>query len=155
MAYSAVKDAVTRPHAIAAVAVALRIPVQELLLSTQAHSLPYLVLFGCKDVITKIYEARKEDQNWDALWDSANLGPILSFLLQQPQAEDEDWVVRILREIDSHFEPMTVSDLIRSDPVMTAVGLLKALRTANAQLTGRVGAEFSDCAWTALTDVAD
>ncbi|KAL6794711.1 hypothetical protein GGI42DRAFT_345653 [Trichoderma sp. SZMC 28013] len=132
LAYMATKDIVQRPQRSRAIAELLQISVNELLLLIQSHALPWLVLDKRKDVIQKIAEARQETEIWRPLMDSPNTASVLSLLMMQESDNIEEFVKSSLDEISPHFHALSLADIIQSEPVLTAIELLKAAADADA-----------------------
>ncbi|KAH6604197.1 hypothetical protein Trco_007643 [Trichoderma cornu-damae] len=126
LAYMATKDIVQRPQRSRAIAELLQISVNELLLLIQSHALPWLVLDKRKDVIQKIAEARQETEIWRPLMDSHNTASVLSLLMLQGSENMEEFVKSSLDEISPHFHALSLADIVQSEPVLTAIELLKA-----------------------------
>lgn len=131
LAYMATKDIVQRPQRSRAIAELLQISVNELLLLIQSHALPWLVLDKRKDVIQKIAEARQETEIWRPLMDSHNTASVLSLLLLQDSENIEEFVKSSLDEISPHFHALSLADIVQSEPVLTAIELLKAAAGAD------------------------
>ncbi|KAF4124503.1 serine/threonine-protein kinase ATR [Geosmithia morbida] len=131
LAYLVTRDMVRRPQRSRAVAELLQLSVNELLLLIQAHALPWLVLYKKKDIIQKIAEARQESESWRPLMDSMNLATTLSRLLVQETEDLEGFAKSCLVEISPHFEAQPLSELLRSEPVLTILELLKAAGDAD------------------------
>ncbi|UKZ81191.1 hypothetical protein TrVFT333_008963 [Trichoderma virens FT-333] len=132
LAYMATKDIVQRPQRSRAIAELLQISVNELLLLIQSHALPWLVLDKRKDVIQKIAEARQETEIWRPLMDSHNTASVLSLLMLQESGSIEEFVKSNLDEISPHFHALSLADIVQSEPVLTAIELLKAAADADA-----------------------
>ncbi|RFU77784.1 phosphatidyl inositol 3-kinase [Trichoderma arundinaceum] len=132
LAYMATKDIVQRPQRSRAIAELLQISVNELLLLIQSHALPWLVLDKRKDVIQKIAEARHEAEIWRPLMDSHNTASVLSLLMLQESESIEEFVKSSLDEISPHFHALSLADIVQSEPVLTAIELLKAAADADA-----------------------
>lgn len=142
LAYMATKDIVQRPQRSRAIAELLQISVNELLLLIQSHALPWLVLDKRKDVIQKIAEARQETEIWRPLMDSHNTASVLSLLLLQESENIEDFVKSSLDEISPHFHALSLADIVQSEPVLTAIELLKAAAGADESRKRQVGCEL-------------
>ncbi|KAG9258601.1 uncharacterized protein F5Z01DRAFT_615130 [Emericellopsis atlantica] len=126
LAYLATKDMTRRPQTCRSVAELLQLSVGELLLLIQTHALPWLVLEKRKDIVQKIAEARKEDENWRPLMDSPNLAATLSLLLMQETDDLGAFVKSRLSDISPHFHPIPLSELLQAEPVLIVMELLKA-----------------------------
>jgi serine/threonine-protein kinase ATR len=138
LAYLVTKDMVQRPQRSRAIAELLQISVNELLLLTQAHALPWLVLYKKKDVIRKIAEARKETDLLSSLTDSSNFASILSLLLMQDTEDVEAFVKSRLEEISPDFHAQPLPQILLSEPVLTIMELLKAAGDGDATRQAQV-----------------
>lgn len=135
LAYLTVKDMFTRPQTTQMVADLLKMNLSELLLLIQPHALPWLVLHRKKDIIQKFLEARREilpsqEKNEEEMWtmlcmDDANLSAILSRLLIQDAPDIEIYTISILSDICPNFSTVNLKELLSSNPVPTALELLK------------------------------
>ncbi|KAJ9155587.1 Protein kinase rad3 [Pleurostoma richardsiae] len=126
LAFSAVKDVVSRPQTTIAIAELLQITLNEFLLLIQTHALPWLVLTKKREVVQKIAEARGEKEPWQTCLDNANFGSILALLMIQDVPDVENFAIGLLRHISSHFDGTSLIEYLRADPVPTALELLKA-----------------------------
>ncbi|KAH9895495.1 phosphatidyl inositol 3-kinase-like protein [Xylariomycetidae sp. FL2044] len=131
LAYTTVKDVVSRPKLTRLLAEVLTMTVTELLLYVQSHALPWLVVTKRKDVIQKIAEVRNESETWQPCLDNINLGRILALLLTQEVQDVEQHAVTILRHVSPHFDGFSLVDLLRIEPMMTSLELLKAAGDAD------------------------
>ncbi|KJZ74837.1 hypothetical protein HIM_05746 [Hirsutella minnesotensis 3608] len=132
LAYMVTKDMVHRPQRSRAVAELLQISVNELLLLIQSHALPWLVLENRQDIIQKIAEARHEKETWHVLTDGPNLATILALLLLQDPENMEKFTKFRLDEVSPYFHQLSLADLFQSEPVLTALELLRASTSADA-----------------------
>ncbi|EQL03330.1 phosphatidylinositol 3 [Ophiocordyceps sinensis CO18] len=132
LAYMVTKEMVHRPQRSRAIAELLQISVNELLLLIQSHALPWLVLENRQDVIQKIAEARREMEPWHALTDGPNLATILALLLVQDADNMANFTKSRLDAVSPHFHRLTLLDLFQSEPVLTALELLRAATVADA-----------------------
>lgn len=132
LAYMVTKDMVHRPQRSRSIAELLQISVNELLLLIQSHALPWLVLENRQDVIQKIAEARQEKESWHALTDGPNLATILALLLVQDADDMANFTKSRLDAVSPHFHRLSLLDLFQSEPVLTAMELLRAATSADA-----------------------
>lgn len=109
----------------------LEMNVAQFVMITQKYALPYLVSAGKRDVIQKIAELRKESHSWQPCLDVDNVGPILAFLLVRDAENIPENAMNSLREISSHFDELAFTDLLKIEPVMTSLELLKAAGDAD------------------------
>lgn len=121
--------------------------VEEFLLTVQTHALPWLVLTKRKEVVQKIAEARGEEDAWQPCWENVNLGAVLVLLLTQDAPDADEFAMSHLRYISPHFNHMSLADLLRAEPVMTALGLLKALGEADGAKKHRVSVPYLGVSW--------
>ncbi len=130
-----VKDMVSRPQTTMVVAELLSTSVPELVLRLQRYALPWLVLTKRKEVVQKIAEFRAEKEAWQPCVDNANLGSILALLLAQDvvPAEIESFTMTLLRHISSHFNGLSLVDLVRAEMLQTTLELLKAAGDADSR----------------------
>lgn len=138
LAYSVVKDLVSKPQTTRMVAELLQMSVPELLRLLQTHALPWLVLTKKREVIQKIAEARGDDHVWQTCCDGPNLSAILSLLLVQDVADIDSYAMTLFRSISPHFEDTPLVDLLGSEPLLTAFGLFKASGEADDARKSRV-----------------
>jgi serine/threonine-protein kinase ATR len=125
LAFLVVKDMVSRPQTTRMVAELFQIRVTDLLCRLQVHALPWLVLTKKKEVIQRITEARGEAEIWRPCLETANLAHILSLLLVQEVPDVETYVMALFKHVSPHFETFSLVDLLKVDPLPTALELLK------------------------------
>lgn len=138
LAFTVVKDLVSKPQTAGRVAELLQMNVSDLLLMLQKHALPWLVLTKKREVIQKIAEARDADETWQPCLDTRNLPSILATLLVQDVPDIVGHAMSLLSHVSSHFEGSELVDLLRTDPLMIALELLKAGAEANEARKARV-----------------
>lgn len=126
LAFSAVKDMVSRPQTVRLLAELLKMSVNDLLLLIQTHALPYLVLTKKRDVIQRIAEARGEKEPWQPCLDAANMSSIMALLLAQEVPDVEEFSLSLLRHVSPHFSSISLMEILTTEPVPTALELLKA-----------------------------
>lgn len=131
LAYMATKDMVQRPQMSRAIAELLQVSVNELLELIQTYALPWLVLDRQKDVIQKITEARHETDIWLPLMDASNLAATVALLLMQDTDDIVGFAKSRLDSIHPHFHPLSLLELLQSEPVLIAMELLKAAGEAD------------------------
>lgn len=125
LAYSTVKDMLTRPQTTQMVADLLRTSVAELLLLIQSHALPWLVLHGKKDIIQKFSEARRDEHLQDMFLDESNLSAILARLFVQDEANIERFSMSALVDVCPTFSGTALTEVLRTSPVLTILELLR------------------------------
>jgi serine/threonine-protein kinase ATR len=122
---TAVKDLQSRPQTAQLVADLLRISVPDLLLSIQADVLPWLVLTKSKEVILRIAQARGDSDPGKVCLEGTNKGPIIALLLVQNVPDLENFITSLFRDVSSLFDGFEFVDLLKIQPMPTAVELLK------------------------------
>lgn len=125
LAYSTVKDMLTRPQTTQMVADLLRTSVAELLLLIQSHALPWLVLHRKKDIIQKFSEARRDEHLQDMFLDESNLSAILARLFVQDEANIERFSMSALIEVCPTFSGTALTEVLKTSPVLTILELLR------------------------------
>jgi len=138
LAFSVVKDLVSKPQTTRLVADLMQIGVPELLLRLQKHALPWLVLTKKKDVIQKIAEARGETETWETIMDTANLPSILALLLVQDVPDIVAHTMSLLGHISPRVEGFELVELLRTDPMGIALEIFKNAAEANETRKARV-----------------
>ncbi|KAK4682269.1 serine/threonine-protein kinase M1 [Podospora pseudoanserina] len=131
LAFSVVKDLVSRPQTTQLVAELLQISVHNLLKMLQKHALPWLVLGKKREVIQKIAEARGEKDCWQPCVDAENLPSILALLLVQDVPNVESYAMELLQHTSAHLNKSPLVDLLRTGPMMIALELFKYAAAAN------------------------
>ncbi|KAK4200596.1 hypothetical protein QBC40DRAFT_68990 [Triangularia verruculosa] len=125
LAFSVVKDLVSRPQTTQLVAELLQFSVHNLLKLLQRHALPWLVLSRKRDVIQKIAEARGEKESWAPCVDAENLPSILALLLVQQVPDVVEHSMALLQHTSAHFNKSPLGDFLRTGPLLIAVELFK------------------------------
>lgn len=125
LAYSTVKDMLTRPQTTQMVADLLRTSVTELLLLIQPHALPWLVLHRKKNIIQKFSEARRDEHLQDMFLDETNLSAILARLFVQDEANIEQYSMSVLVDVCPTFRGTALTEVLKTSPVLTILELLK------------------------------
>lgn len=136
MAYETVKDCQTRPQIAQSVAELLDMTVDELLGSTQAHTLPWLVLHNEKDAIRRISRARGDPDDYEVI--VQNLGTIIPRLLVQNQEDLGGYVVKVIGSYSLKFEHSDYTGWLRSAAIMIASELLKLAGEDGGERNNRV-----------------
>ncbi|KAK0671217.1 hypothetical protein QBC41DRAFT_344886 [Cercophora samala] len=131
LAFSVVKDLVSRPQTTQLVAELLQISVHNLLKMLQKHALPWLVLGKKREVIQKIAEARGEKDCWQPCVDAENLPSILALLLVQDAPDVESHAMTLLQHTSAHLNKSPLVDLLRTGPMMIALELFKYAASTN------------------------
>jgi serine/threonine-protein kinase ATR len=126
IAFRAVRDLTTRPKTARLLAELLELSVSDLLLLIQRYALPWLVLGKKRDVIQKIAEVRNETHSFEPCLDMDNVGPILALLLIQDVPDVPAHSMSLLRHVSPHFDEFNLVDIVKIEPLMTCLELLKA-----------------------------
>ncbi|KAI9793452.1 MAG: serine/threonine-protein kinase M1 [Candelina submexicana] len=127
-----VKDLQSRPQVAQYLSDLLGITIPELLVLTQASTLPYLILMRKKDIIERIALARGSGTTVRSMcFEQTNLAAILAVLLVQPSTDIESATMNLLRDASSDFDSLELKDLLLSSPILTACELLKAAGDAD------------------------
>jgi serine/threonine-protein kinase ATR len=98
--FSVIKDIINKPQKAQQLADLTEQSVRQLLVQTQADTLPHLVLSKRRDIIEKIAQARKASIIDVLTHPRANLAKILALLLSQPAADVEKTAMETLAAID-------------------------------------------------------
>jgi serine/threonine-protein kinase ATR len=140
LAFSVVKDLVTKPQTASKVAELLQLPggVPELLRLLQRHALPWLVFKKKRDVIQKFAEARGETESYEPCIDTANLASILALLLTQEVPDIASFAMSLLRNISQRFKEPELVDLLRTDALLVALELFKIAADGDENRRSRV-----------------
>jgi serine/threonine-protein kinase ATR len=138
LAFSVVKDLVSKPQTAGRVAELLQMSVPGLLRMLQRHALPWLVLTKKREVIQKIAEARGETEAWQPCLDPTNLPSILALLLVQDVPDIVAHTMSLLGHVSPHLEGFELVELLRTDPLMIALELFKAAAESNEARKARV-----------------
>lgn len=124
--HTVVKDLQGRPQTAQLVADLLGTSVANLLINTQRHTLPWLILTKNKEVIMRIAQARQDtDLSETIMKDSANLGSIMALLLSQNVPNLEEFIMDLLRHLSPHFNTLDLINMLRSAPMQIALELLE------------------------------
>jgi serine/threonine-protein kinase ATR len=142
LAYLAVRDIVTQPKLAQLLAEMQDMSLPQLLVHVQGDALPYLVLNKKKDVIQMIAEVRNETEPWQPCLDNANLGRILALLITQETADIQKYAMSLLKHISPHFDEFNLADLLQTEPLVTALHVLKA--TADAEESRKPNVRLSE-----------
>ncbi|KNG49644.1 protein kinase rad3 [Stemphylium lycopersici] len=98
--FSAIKDIINKPQKAQQLADLTEQSVRQLLVQTQADTLPHLVLSKRRDIIEKIAQARKASVIDVLTHPRANLAKILALLLSQPVPDVESTAMETLAAIE-------------------------------------------------------
>jgi serine/threonine-protein kinase ATR len=131
LAFSVVKDLVSKPQTARLVADLMQMGVSDLLRMLQKHALPWLVLTKKRDVVQKCAEALGWKETWQLCTDPANLPSILHLLLVQDAPDVAGHAMSLLVHVSSHFDRFEFVELLRTDPLTVALELFKAGAEAN------------------------
>ncbi len=123
IAYRVVKDLHSRPQLTQSVADLLSMTVPDLLVLTQTHALPWLVLEEGRDVISRIAQARGDGGGDEAV--VRNLPVVLSRLLTQSKQDIETYIIDLMNTYGLKFNENELTIYLRSVAVQIASELLK------------------------------
>jgi serine/threonine-protein kinase ATR len=137
IAVNAVKDLLIRPQTAQLMSDLMEISVPDLLVLTQSHTLPWLVMHKKTDIIKRISQARKDNDDLE-ICITQNLVPILAILMVQNVPTTEAYIMQTLRAISPGFKEFDVSDLLRTEPANLALCLLRAAAEADDAHKSRV-----------------
>ncbi|KAI9844262.1 MAG: serine/threonine-protein kinase M1 [Sclerophora amabilis] len=127
IATTVIKDLQTRPQTAQGLSDLLGFNVSDLLVLTQSHTLPYLILSKKKEVIKRIAQARNDGSTiWSMCYEKANMAAILALLLVQQSTDVEKTTMALLCNASEEFKEFDLVELARSDPTRLACELLKA-----------------------------
>ncbi|KAI4673661.1 uncharacterized protein J4E88_008717 [Alternaria novae-zelandiae] len=98
--FSVIKDYIKKPQKAQQLADLIEQNVRQLLVLTQADTLPHLVLSKRRDIIEKIAQARKASIIDVLTYPRGNLSKILALLLSQPVADVEKTAMETLAAIE-------------------------------------------------------
>ncbi len=139
LAFSVVKDLVSKPQTARLVADLMQMSVPGLLLLIQKHALPWLVLTKKRDVVQKIAEARGEPETWQTCIAPANLPSIMALLLSQDVPDIAEHTMSLLAHTTPRVEGLELVELLRTDPLPIALELFKISAGANEARKIKVG----------------
>ncbi|KFY60649.1 hypothetical protein V496_05277 [Pseudogymnoascus sp. VKM F-4515 (FW-2607)] len=123
IAHTAVSDLQNRPQTVQLMAELLSISVPEFLVETQAYTLPWLVLAKKTDIITKISQAREDDDPSKAI--ISNMVAIMPLLLVQAVPNIETFIMGLLRGVSPAFDKIDLVQCLGIGAIEVAVELLK------------------------------
>ena len=123
IAYVAVKDLQKRPQLTQSMADLLEMTIPELLVNTQIHAVPWLVLENGRDVLARISQARGDADEGQVIVD--NLAIIMSRLLTQNKSDMEEYIIDVIQSYSLRFDRNEFTVYLRSAAVMIAADLLK------------------------------
>jgi serine/threonine-protein kinase ATR len=147
LAFSVVKDLVSKPQTASKIAELLQLAggVPELLRLLQSYALPWLVLKKKRDVIQKIAEARIGDDKDCSVpcMDYRHIYSILALLLVQDVPDVTSFAMELLRHVSPRFEKTELVELLRTDPTIMALELFKLAADGDEERSVRVS--FRQC----------
>ncbi|KAL8900267.1 MAG: hypothetical protein Q9207_005780 [Kuettlingeria erythrocarpa] len=125
VAPTVVQDLQRRPQVAQHLSDLLSLNVSELLRMTQMYTLPYFVLTKQLNVLQRIAKACGQSIK-DLCRVQSNMSAILAYIMIRSGNEAEITTMTALRAISSDFVNVNYSELVKSEPVLTATELLKA-----------------------------
>jgi serine/threonine-protein kinase ATR len=138
VAIAAVRGLLVRPQTTQLMADILGTSVADFLVLTQSSTLPHLVLSGQIDVIARITQARGDDEAFVTCMEPSNFASILALLIVQDIPDVEALTTSLLRAVSPQFKKLDFTDLMRSDPAVLALRLLKVAGQAPDSMKSRV-----------------
>lgn len=127
LAVTLVQNLQSRPQMAQHLCDLLGLKFSQLLVLTQAYTLPYLVLNRKKDIIQKIASASgAEESVFSICTERFHLAAILAILLTQPSADPESMILSLLLELSEEFRTKDIAEWIGVEPILIACELLKA-----------------------------
>ncbi|KAI9820333.1 MAG: serine/threonine-protein kinase M1 [Pycnora praestabilis] len=122
-----IRDLQIRPQTAQLLSDLLGTTVSELLVITQASTLPYLILLKKQDIIQRIaWACGKGTTILSMCFEKQNLAAILALLLVQQSTDVESITMALLCEASPDFKNYDLTDLIKTEPIVTVFELLKA-----------------------------
>ena len=141
IAYVAVKDLQKRPQLTQSMADLLEMTIPDLLVNTQIHAVPWLVLENGRDVLARISQARGDADEGQVIVD--NLAIIMSRLLTQNKPDIEEYIIEVIQSYSLRFDSNEFTVYLRSAAVMIAADLLKQAGEESENNPSRVGLNFN------------
>jgi len=135
-----VKDLQRRPQRAQQLSDLLGLSVNQLLVLTQAETLPYLVLWKRQDILQRIAGARGPDATiWSMCMQPRNFTAIISLLLVQQPANFEATVRETLGQFNREYKHEEIVEILKNDPISLACEVLKAAGDEEGTGKARVG----------------
>ncbi|KAL8800291.1 MAG: hypothetical protein Q9182_005285 [Xanthomendoza sp. 2 TL-2023] len=120
-----VQDLQRRPQIAQHVSDLLSVTVSELLRLTQVYTLPYFVLTEQQDILQRIANACNRSIK-ELCLEPINMSAILAYMLLRSPSEAEVTIMTALQSVSSEFNNVDCAELVKSEPVLIALELLKA-----------------------------
>ncbi|KAL8809103.1 MAG: hypothetical protein Q9200_003724 [Gallowayella weberi] len=120
-----VQDLQRRPQIAQHVSDLLSVTVSELLRLTQAYTLPYFVSTKQPDILQRIANACNRSIK-ELCLEPVNMSAILAYMLLRSPSEAEVTIMTALQIVSSEFNHVDCAELVRAEPVLIALELLKA-----------------------------
>lgn len=141
VAPTVVQDLQRRPQVAQYLSDLLSLNVSELLRLTQVYTLPYFVLTKQQDLLQRIANACGQSIK-DLCRVQSNMSAILAYIMMRSGGEAEATIMTALQVISSDFVNVNCSELVKSEPVLTATELLKA--AGDGHDVARTNVSFAD-----------
>ena len=126
VAVSAVKDLIKRPQICQSLSDLLGITVSMFLKRTQFYTIPYLILTKNQDVLQRIVEANGPPATLASIClEPAQLAAVLACLMSQPSPDPKNTILNLLAGASPEFEQVSITELLRAEPMGIAFELLK------------------------------
>lgn len=126
----------------------MSVTVSELLRLTQTYTLPYFVLTKQRDILQRIANACNRSIK-ELCLEPVNMSAILAYILLRSPSEAEVTIMTALRVASAEFNNVDCAELVKAEPVLIALELLKAAGDTDDATKSKVKAKL--CV-TLLTD---
>ncbi|KAL8774573.1 MAG: hypothetical protein Q9209_000946 [Squamulea sp. 1 TL-2023] len=130
LAPTVVQDLQRRPQIAQYLSDLMFVTVSELLRLTQIYTLPYFVLTKKQGILQRIADACSRSVK-EICMEPVNMSTILAYILLQSPSEAEVTIMTALQVVSSEFMNVDCADLIKAEPVLIALELLKAAGDAD------------------------
>ncbi|KAL8699738.1 MAG: hypothetical protein Q9224_001285 [Gallowayella concinna] len=125
LAPTIVQDLQRRPQIAQHVSDLLSVTVSELLHMTQTYTLPYFVLTKQQEILQRIANACNSSIK-ELCLEPVNMSAILAYMLLRSPSEAEVSIMTALQIVSSEFNNVVCAELVKAEPVLIALELLKA-----------------------------
>ena len=125
IATAVVNDLMRRPQVVQQMADLLAVTVADLLVFTQAYTIPYLVLTKKRDILQRIADSAGRSTK-QLCMDHSNLAATLACILLQESDDMEGLIIALFSSISPEFAKIHYTDLLKAEQPLTAAELLKS-----------------------------
>lgn len=140
---TAVQNLASRPQSVQMLCEVLEMSVNQFLVQTQLFTLPYLVLGGRREIVSRIASAHGADCSTFSLCTlPSNQAAVLAILLLQPFDDYEKSIMALLSAINPGFKKAELAELIRGTPDLIAVELLRFAGFTGKEMHAKVDKAF-------------